>query len=65
MKAKERIVALLKVSSRYLSAWEIEDITNVWFVYIHLKDLEEEGIVESNWLDEQAPFPRKRVYRLK
>jgi hypothetical protein len=46
MKPKERIVKLLEITDRPLSAWKIQMITNCWFIRGKLIELECEGKIK-------------------
>lgn len=64
MKKRERILRLLAISTRPLSAPEIHNIVGgFWLPYAILFDLEDKGLVKVTVLD--GPYPRKHVYSLK
>lgn len=63
MNKRDRIIKLLCVSKRALSAYEISSITNIWFVYLQLSILENENVIQSSWIE--GPYPKRRVYVLK
>lgn len=63
MKPKLRIVGLLHASQKSFTAYQIAEICNVWFIYSKLKELEDEGSIQSAWVE--GPYPRKRVYWIK
>lgn len=60
MNAKSRIIGCLQLSGLRLTAKEIKDRTRLWWPYRALLELEEEGVIHSDWIE--GPYPRKRVY---
>jgi len=66
MKPKERVLALIKISSIPLGGYQISHICGFWWwqsVYVYLKELEDAGLIEGRFVD--GPYPRKRYYYVK
>lgn len=59
---------ILEALGRYSdrSAAQISEMTGLSsaVLYPGLAQLEGSGAIESRWYNEQAPYPRRRVYRL-
>lgn len=64
MKARGRILSLLRHSKDPLSAKEINDICNIWIfsTYTYLGWLEHMRFIQSHF--KEGPYPRTRVYEL-
>ena len=65
MRARDRVLGLLAVADRPLSAYDICSITRTgpWRIYRLLRELETEGTIGSHWVGTGNPkAPNRRLY---